>query len=252
MSLCLPDGYCLDILGPFFGTQNDAIITTHITKTRSILAEWCEDGNNMVRDGGFRDVVKVFSDLGYEPKMPVYLPQGQKQHTTQEANGARLVTKVYWPVGSYHARLKKWRLFSDKIVNQMLPKLQDCVSIVSAALNCFRGSIIKDHNTVYTDRLAQLMMVRLKENNYLASLVEQGKLSTKQQWKKIDEISFDFPEMDLENLCQLFLDTYQIKQSQMYAEEHLDMNGNFAIQISKETDEIIRCTVESLYTHCTR
>ena len=63
----------------------------------------------------------------------------------------------------------------------MLPKFQDCVSIVSATLNYFRGSIIKDHNTVYMDRLTQLMMARLKENPYLASLVEQGKLSTKQQ-----------------------------------------------------------------------
>ena len=39
MSLCLPDGYCLDTLGPFFGTQNDATITNHITKTRNTLAE---------------------------------------------------------------------------------------------------------------------------------------------------------------------------------------------------------------------
>ena len=82
------------------------------------------------------------------------------------------MTKFRWTVESYHARLKKWRFFSDKIENQMLPKFQDCVSIVSAALNCFHGSIIKDHNTVYMDRLAQLMMVRLKGNNYLVSLVE--------------------------------------------------------------------------------
>ena len=252
MSLCLPDGYCLDTLGPFFGTQNDATITNHITKTRNTLAEWCEDGDNMVLDRGFRDIVKVFSDLGYEPKMPVYLPKGQKQHTTQEANDARLVTKVRWTVESYHARLKKWRFFSDKIENQMLPKLQDCVRMVSAALNCFRGSIIKDHNTVYMDKLAQLMMVHFKENNYLASLVEQGKLSAKQQWKKIDEINFDFLEMDLEDLRQLFFGTYQIKQSQTYAEEHLDINGDFAIQISKETAEIIRCAVQSRHTNSTR
>ena len=148
--------------------------------------------------------------------------------------------------------MKKWLFFSDKIENQMLPKLQDFVSIVSAALNCFRGPIIKDHNTVYMDRLAQLMMVRLKESNYLASLVELGKLSTKQQWKKIAEINFDFSEMDLEDLHQLFFGTYQIKQSQTYTEERLDMNGNFVIQISKETDEIIRGTVQSRHTNSTR
>ena len=41
--------------------------------------------------------------------MPVYLPKGQKPHTTKEANEARLMTKVLWILESYHARLKKWR-----------------------------------------------------------------------------------------------------------------------------------------------
>ena len=72
MSLCLPDGYCLDTLGPFYGTANDASITNHILKTKAILAEWCDYGNLMIVDRGFRDVIEVFSDLGYEPKMPVY------------------------------------------------------------------------------------------------------------------------------------------------------------------------------------
>ena len=76
MLLCLSDEYRLDTLGPFFATQNDATITNHITKTRRMLAKWCEDSDNMVLDRGFRDVVKVFSDLRYEPKIAVYLPKG--------------------------------------------------------------------------------------------------------------------------------------------------------------------------------
>ena len=67
----------------------------------------------MIVDRGFRDIIEVFSDLGYEPKMPVYLRKGQKQYTTQEVNEARVVTKVRWTVESYHARLKKWRFFSE-------------------------------------------------------------------------------------------------------------------------------------------
>ncbi|CAF2155112.1 unnamed protein product [Rotaria magnacalcarata] len=252
MSLCLADGYCVDTLGPFFGTQNDASITNHITKTKNALMEWCEPGDIMIVDRGFRDIVEAFSDLGYEPKMPIYLPKGQKQHTTNEANEARLVTKVRWTVESYHARLKKWRFFSDRIENQLLPKLHDCVRIVSATLNWLRGSIIKDHNTNHMDRLAKLMTDRLAKHNYLATLVEQGKLSTKQRWKKIDEIDFDFPEMELEDLRQLFFGSYQIKQSQTYAEEHLDVNGDFAIQVSKETDEIIRCAIQSRHSNSTR
>ena len=107
----------------------------------------------MIVDRGFRDVVETISELGYEPKMPVYLSKGQKQHTTQEANEARLETKTRWTVESCHARLKKWRFFSDRIENQLLPKLQDCVRIVSAALNCFRESVVKDHNTIHMDKI---------------------------------------------------------------------------------------------------
>ena len=114
MSLCLPDGYYLDTLGPFNGTENDATIASHIVKTKNRLGEWCDYGDVMIVDRGFRDVVQVFSDLGYEPQMPVYLPKGQKQHTTKEANETRLVTKVRWTIEPYHARIKKWRFFFQK------------------------------------------------------------------------------------------------------------------------------------------
>ena len=117
MSLCLADGYCLDTLGPFFGTANDATVTNHITTTRNVLERWCEASDVIIVDRGFRDVAEAFSHLDYEPKMPIYLPNGQKQHTTKDANEARLVTKVRWPVESYHARLKIWRFFSNRIEN---------------------------------------------------------------------------------------------------------------------------------------
>ena len=56
ISLCLADGYCLDILRPFFGTANDATITSHITTTKNVLEGWCEAGDVMIVDRGFRDV----------------------------------------------------------------------------------------------------------------------------------------------------------------------------------------------------
>ena len=78
MSLCLADDYCLDTLGQFFGTANDATITNHITTTKNVLEGWREAGDVMIVDRGFRDVEEAFSYLGYEPKMPIYLPKGQK------------------------------------------------------------------------------------------------------------------------------------------------------------------------------
>ena len=58
--------------------------------------------------------------------------------------------------------------------------------------------------------------------------------------------------MDLEDLRQLFFGSYQIKQCQTYAEEHMDVNGDFAIQVSKETCDIIRYAIKSRSSNSTR
>ena len=102
------------------------------------------------------------------------------------------------------------------------------------------------------NKLARQMKQRLNKNSTLAELVEVGHLSTKQKWTKIDEVDFEFPEMDLEDLQLLFFGSYQIKQYQSYAEEHLDVNSDFVIQISKETDDIIRCAIKSRHSTSTR
>ena len=252
MSLCLPDGYCLDTLGPFEGTKNDASIASHIAQTNDKLTTWCSEGDTMIVDRGFRDAVDIFTDLGWEAKMPAYLKKGQKQHTTQEANEARSVTKTRWPVESYHARMKKWRFFSDRIENQMLPHLQDCVRIISAALNCYRGAIVKAHNTPEMDKLAELMSQRMNEKNALEEAVRQRKYSTRQKWDKIDEIDLDFPEMELDDLRELFFGSYQIKLCASYAEEHMNEDGDFLIQVSKETDKVIRQQIQSRHSNSVR
>ena len=81
-------------------------------------------------------------------------------------------------------------------------------------MNWLRGSVVKNDNTIDTDQLAKFMKDLIQRNDYLANLVDQGKLSTKQRWQKIDEIDFDFPDIDLEELPQLFFGSYHIKQSQ--------------------------------------
>ena len=74
--------------------------------------------------------------------MPAFLTKGKTQHTTEEANESRLCTKNLRIVKSYHARIKKWRLLAKTVQNSFIPSLNDCVRIISAALNHFRGPII--------------------------------------------------------------------------------------------------------------
>ena len=111
MTLCSADSYCLDTWGPSIWTANDTTITNHITTTKNAIEGWCEAGDVITVDRGFRNAAEAFSHLGYESKMPIYLRKGQKQHTTKGDNGAWLVTKIQWTVESYHGRLKNWRFF---------------------------------------------------------------------------------------------------------------------------------------------
>ena len=127
MPLYWVDGHCLDTLGPFFATEKDITITNHIITTKNASEGWYGTGDVMIVDRGFRNVAEDYSRFGYEPKMPIYLPKRQKQHTTKAANKARLVTKVPCTIESHYARFKKWQFSSDKIENQLLPKLEDCV-----------------------------------------------------------------------------------------------------------------------------
>jgi hypothetical protein len=252
MSLVLPDGYVLDAIGPFQGTANDASITERILETRNDLVEWCDYGDIMICDRGFRDVIQTMSDLGYEVKSPVYLGKSQNQHTTIESNESRLITKVRWTVESYHARMKKWRILSDRIENQFLPKLGDMVRIISAGLNAFRGSIVANADNDQLHMIAKLMNEQKSQNNTLKYYIDRGLIRTRSHWRNMDDESIVFPEIDLDYLRELFFGTYQIKQSKTYTEEHLDEDGNYIVQVAPEEGEIIRCRIQSRHSNATR
>ena len=142
MSLVLPDDYVLDTIGSFRGNMNNASITPHVLRKCDSLIGWYEDDDVMLVDRSFWDVIDTFRKIGYEPKMPAFLRKGQTQHTTEEVNESRLCTKNLRVVESYHARIKKWRLLAKTVQNSFIPSLNDCVRIISAALNRFRGPII--------------------------------------------------------------------------------------------------------------
>jgi hypothetical protein len=124
MSIVHADGYIADIIGPFQGNLNDASIAKEILETNNSLAMWLGGNGHFIVDRRFRDVVEVFQDLGYETHMPAFMKKGEKQHTTIDINNSRMCTKVRWSVEAFHGRLKKWRIFEDKIHNSLIPKLK--------------------------------------------------------------------------------------------------------------------------------
>ncbi|CAF4928075.1 unnamed protein product [Rotaria socialis] len=89
--------------------------------------------------------------------------------------------------------------------------------------------------------------------NVLQQRVEMGTISTRSRWKKtIEDVDFDFPELSFDDLCFLFLGTYKIKLARTYVEEHLDQEGDYTVELDANTDNILRCTIQSRHSNAVK
>ena len=109
MMIVTTTGYIVAAIGPDLadGRNSDAKILNHIigTDTQDIKT-WLQDDDIMIVDRGFRDSAGVLSNLGIQMQMPSFLQKGQSQHTTEEANSSRLVTKVCFDILSHFCSFK--------------------------------------------------------------------------------------------------------------------------------------------------
>ena len=96
MMVATTTGYIVSVLGPYLADSqnNDAHILNHIIqKNVKEMTNWL-GGDTFIVDCGFRDSSDVLADLGIRMEMPCFLARGCKQHSTEESNSSRLVTKV--------------------------------------------------------------------------------------------------------------------------------------------------------------
>jgi hypothetical protein len=97
MMVVTTSGYILSVIGPYMADSknNDAQILTHMIRSNvEEMRSWLKEGDTFIVDRGFRDCADVLADIGIRMEMPCFL-RGAKQHTTEESNSSRLVTKVY-------------------------------------------------------------------------------------------------------------------------------------------------------------
>ena len=251
MSIVLPNGYVLDTLGPYLsdGKNNDAGITKHIFNSNQSLCDWLRPGDVCVVDRGFRDCLQDFADLDLDVKMPCFLAKGEKQHSTEEANSSRVVTKVRWVVEAYHGGMKKWKFFDDVINNKFIPILGQFNRILSAALNAFRPPLLS--NPDKNEELARQMHEKMQNiQSSLKERVEKGSLSSRGRWVSMDDHAAapDFPVISEEYLSSLTLGTYELKQARCYTLEHLSENGDYKIEIHPEAEDLLRVRIQSRHS----
>ena len=256
MSLVFPDGHILDALGPYpaDGKHNDASLAEHILTHNTDLRKWLQADDIQVVDRGFRDSTDIFDSQKLNMQMPEYLPKGQSQHTTTEANHSRLVTKVRWVVEAYHSRLKKFRGIDGVIPSPLLSHLGAFVRIISAALNAYRSP---QYTTGPEDeQLAKDMLAKVTEqDNHLAERIKSGPLSSRgRKWLSLHaaDVIPDFPILSECGLRKLTCGIFQLKMAPSYLNEHLDENGEFEIQVHSEAPHLARAQIRSRHVNASR
>ena len=255
MSIVFPDGYVLDSIGPYYadGKNNDAGITEHILGLNGDLTEWLQEGDVCVVDRGFRDVIDVYEELGLEARMPSFLKQGIAQHSAEEANQSRIVTKVRWTVEAYHGRLKKWQFFDKVIHHDFLDVIGPLNRIVTAAMNAFRPPLISTDES--DAELARDMLRKAEEKrNHLFCRVERGHLSSRGKWTVLDseEAVPEFPKLTQADLRALTFGTYQLKQAKSYTKEHMSEEGDYDIEVHNQAPGMLRGRIQSRHINAKR
>ena len=253
MVIVASDGYILNVLGPYRsdGKNNDASITKHILrKNEEDIKHWVQENDVAIVDRGFRDAIEFLAKHGLHVEMPTYLKKGQSQHTTEEANLSRLVTKVRWVVESANGRIKHWRLLDKVLHNHYITSIGDFVRIVCAICNDCRPPLSK-HNPDGR-QLAQQMLEKSRQNNNIKTMVEEENLMRKRTvYQTVNSFDLtDFPVLTLDDLRELTMGIYQIKQAPLYTREHLaEESGLYELHLVRDKPNLIRCKIQSRHTN---
>ncbi|CAF2050509.1 unnamed protein product [Rotaria magnacalcarata] len=257
MMIVSTDGYIISTIGPFLadGLNNDAQIMKNIIyNNQDGFMDWVRPNDLFVVDRGFRDCVPHLEKYGYKVKMPFFLNKNQSQFTTAEANETRLITKIRWVIESANGRVKQWQFFNKIIPNSMLEKIDDYFQIVCAMINCYRPVFIQD--TSHDDEIAAKMLNLVKQNNAIKNYVEKMKAKKGRTVKWIEiaatnEID-NFPKMTFNELQDLTLGIYQLKQARSYIAEHISSHGSFIVKVTSERRDLLRVEIQSRHKKNTK
>jgi len=246
-----PTGHIIDIGRAAFyadGKNNDASIFINQTQDTTGIMSFAEQGDFLVWDRGFRDANELASHLGFSVHMPHFLPRGQAQHTTQEANESRMVTKIRWVVESINSRVKRrFKFFLHTIENSYLPQVSDLFKIACCIINAYSPPLKMDSEE--DSDLAKIMLSRAGMPNLMQSLVENENLLTRRViWLEINDSSIpDFPKLSERDLRMLTLGVYQLKEAVSYTAEHLNPDGMYQLFHHKDEKykEILFAKIQS-------
>jgi hypothetical protein len=118
----------------------------------------------------------------------------------------------------------------------MIEKIGSYFEIVCALINCYRPVFVKD--TSKDKEIAEKILQLTGETNKIKEYIEKlkDKNSKQPKWTNLNATSSvdDFPKMTFDELQELTLGTYQLKQAHSYCTEHLSEDGEFVVKVTNQ------------------
>ena len=180
--------------------------------------------------------------------MPSFL-RNAKQHTTEEANESRIVTKNRWVVEAVNGKLNNWLYFKNIVSNVNIPHIEDDFKIISSIINKYH--LQRTKNDKSHQILADEMLKRLNLNN---QLMEKALLNKRKSFKNssTDIDNLGFPVLDEEYIKSLCFGVYQLKQAKSYTTEHLNDDGLYEFEFILEETNLIKVKINSRHSSSTK
>ncbi|OXU18868.1 hypothetical protein TSAR_003947 [Trichomalopsis sarcophagae] len=196
-------------------------------------------GDIFIVDRGFRDVIPKLENNGYTARMPYFLDKNKKQLTFEQANKSRIVTKLRFVIEVVNGILKsKFRIFDHVWFNKSIPHLMQDFKIACAIYNSYFNRIESDKDNC--DVIAAAMLRDITKPNLLQNLIDETNLLKKRKvfsTMNADTIP-EFPILSWNNLYNIALGSYQIKQAVSYYGEHINTDGKYEIKVHNDTENI--------------
>ncbi|XP_045781574.1 uncharacterized protein LOC123878445, partial [Maniola jurtina] len=165
-----PDGYIIDICGPYAATKTDAQIMSDIMNdTTSPVHIVLQTDDVFILDRGFRDSIPEIESAGYVAHMPPSKDRHATQLTDIQANKSRQITIVRWVIEVINGWFKRdYKIFRHTLINKTLPHVFTDFRIAGALINAFRQPLTdNEHAQAFIGIIAQ----RINEHNILGNYV---------------------------------------------------------------------------------
>ena len=234
MAVC-PDGFIAAVWGSYSGNKNDASIMTELLQQK-VWGSF-QDDDVLLVDRGFRDAMDDIKNAGFTGKMPAFPVIPSAALTVKQANASRLITKNRYIVEVINGWIKKYFKYFDNVIhNTTLTYLFEDVKIACLLHNFILQPVKLSPLDI---EIANRMLSLSDEPNNLSILVEELNLNARRSiFERVDDARTTFPAFTTEDLAKYTCGTYQMKMAASYYQDHVNKDGDFKFEVSKETVDI--------------